>query len=140
MARTGRPAAMIDASAPEQSFPARETDLPLSGQTTWTPAGGEGGLLVAEFDVELAAEPGAPYPCELYAEVEDNGRRVLLLSGGANAGDTTLAVRRITPGAIPIGLVGAPETHHITVQFTNAGNCAAGSKIKGLRVVVQPLG
>ncbi|MGH2938629.1 MAG: hypothetical protein ACRDPE_10975 [Solirubrobacterales bacterium] len=144
---TGPSPFVIDATGVNVPFDTPNgTSVPLSGTTTWSPSGGEAGLLTLETKATLATKTETAEECDPVVEVFDNGRFVgsagFKLVGGA--GSTTLTDHYTAGGVTSIGLL-TGGTNTITARFNapfagQVTGCAAGSKIDSFRVVVEAMG
>lgn len=136
----------IDASAPQQPLPLADSFLPLDGRTSWTAPSKPAGLLVASLEVTAATNTGAQEEeCEPTVEVFDNGERVTNLWAGVSGvygGNTTLTKYTTTSPLIPIDMLNSSASQTITAKYKAGAtiDCAPGTQIEGLRIIVQPLG
>lgn len=137
----------IDASAPEQLLPSPDSFLTLDGRTSWTAPSAPAGLLVASLEVTAATNGlgGYDHQCTPIVEVFDNGERVLSVSAGVlyyTGGNLTPANYRTTSPPTPINVLNADTAQTITAKYSaaTATDCAPGSKLDALRIIVQSLG
>ena len=138
-------ALVIDASAPEMPLTTTSSPISLSGKTSWTAPTDTVGLLVAQLKLRLATNGEEFESCGGLVEIFDNGERVTTLSRAISAftpSATTLIDYLTESPAYGIGLIDRSTTHAITATYdgTGASGCAAGAKLVGLRIIVQPLG
>jgi|GEM_PF-3623813 len=141
---------LIDASAPEQPIPTTSEFLSLDGNAGWTSPNEEPGLISAELEMTVATPGNGGGPkgfefCGGEVEIFDNGEYVSFLRitvDEMSPNPTTLATEQRTVGPVPFGLTDPTEAQAITAKFIANSNseCAAGSKLDGLRIFVQPLG
>lgn len=142
---TGQPAA-IDAKAPEQPLPSGGSFFALGGRTSWTAPSEPAGLLIASLEVTVATNTAdQEEECLPQVEVFDNGEMVKRLSAGVSGvygGNPTPTKYSATSAPTPIDMLGSQVTRTITARYSAGAtaDCAPGSQIDGLRIIVQPLG
>ncbi len=136
----------IDAKAPEQPLPSGGSFFALDGRTSWTAPSEPAGLLVVSLEVTVATNTSDQgEECSPRVEVFDNGEPVKSLSAGVSGvygGNTTPTKYSATSVPTPIYMLDSQVTQTITAKY-NAGvtaDCAPGSQIDDLRIIVQPLG
>jgi hypothetical protein len=138
--------AAIDATAPEQPIPSTEAPVALDGRTSWTAPSGPGGILLASLEVTAATNgTGFGHECAAVIEIFDNGQLVTTVAAGLTSifdGDTTPEVYRSGTNLTAVDILNSPTTQTITAKSRGgtAGDCAPGSKIDGMRIIVQPVG
>jgi hypothetical protein len=109
----------------------------LSGTTSWTAAPGELGLLTGRYILRLAGIPTEEEECRVNVVIRDNGLDVTHFGAVRHGSTLQEASGTIEPVAIAVG---EPGEHTITAASFGSSECAAGSELTSLHLVVAPLG
>jgi hypothetical protein len=134
---TGNEPFVIDASAEGVAVPQTntETEIPLSGTMSWTPAADQVGLLTGTVTGKLVRRR-SEYDCSAYLHeiVDGISVGVVILSAQVPPRETSANF-----AVSPIGL-DEPSSHTVTIKVSGSPECAAGSELTSVHVVVSPLG
>jgi hypothetical protein len=127
----------VDASA-EAIDPGPLSPLPLVGTTSWTAGPGQFGLLVGRFTATMASEPEPFEFCEVHVHVFDNGREVVS-KFLTEDNEATLTERSADLAPVAIA-VDEPGVHTITATYSWTPECAPGTEIDSVRLMVAAQG